>query len=108
METIQRERLKQKIHEGQSFSLVEVLPEKEYNKYHLPKATNVPAGKDFESDIQEMIPNKDQDVVLYCANTECDASSKAAKRMEEIGYSNVKDYEEGKEGWKEAGLPVES
>lgn len=24
-----------------------------------------------------------------------------------MGYTNVRDYEEGKEGWMEAGLPVE-
>jgi hypothetical protein len=28
--------------------------------------------------------------------------------LEALGYLNVRDYEEGKQGWIEAGLPVES
>jgi hypothetical protein len=44
---------------------------------------------------------------VYCYDTDCDASPKAARRMEDLGYQTVYDYEAGKVDWKEAGLPVE-
>ncbi len=39
---------------------------------------------------------------------DCDASPKAAERMEQLGYERVYDYEGGKVDWQEAGLPTES
>ena len=45
--------------------------------------------------------------MVYCKNTECPASEKAASRLDELGYRSVFDYEAGKVDWKEAGLPVE-
>ena len=50
---------------------------------------------------------KSRTVIVYCLNAECDASPKAVRRMEKLGYKNVFDYEAGKVDWKEAGLPVE-
>lgn len=44
-------------------------------------------------------------VVLYCL-TDCWMSWNAAKRAQEIGYSNVAWYREGTDGWLAAGLPL--
>lgn len=38
----------------------------------------------------------------------CDASLKAAGKMEELGYQRVYDDEAGKMDWKQAGLQTES
>jgi PQQ-dependent catabolism-associated CXXCW motif protein len=45
-------------------------------------------------------------VVLYCLD-DCWMSWNAAKRAQEIGYSNVAWYREGTDGWLAAGLPLE-
>jgi PQQ-dependent catabolism-associated CXXCW motif protein len=45
-------------------------------------------------------------VVLYCL-ADCWMSWNAAKRAQEIGYSNVAWYREGTDGWFAAGLPLE-
>jgi len=46
-------------------------------------------------------------VVVYCANAECDASPKAAERLEEAGFTDVVDYQGGTQSWEEAGLAIE-
>jgi rhodanese-related sulfurtransferase len=54
------------------------------------------------------IPDKDSEVVVYCADAACSGSDVAAEGLEKLGYTNVADYHEGKADWQEAGLPTES
>ena len=49
---------------------------------------------------------KDKPIVVYCASTTCDASPKAARRLNEAGFSKVYDYEGGVKAWKESGLEL--
>ena len=99
--------LKQKIDNQEDFALVEVLGPETFAEFHLPGAINVPVDDNFEVGIQKAVPDKYKTVVVYCRDIECHASAKAAKRMELLGFSNVLEYHNGKEGWKAAGLPVE-
>jgi rhodanese-related sulfurtransferase len=107
MKTITREELKRRKDSGDDIKIVEVLAPEYFKKAHLPGAVNVPVNDDFEKHIQEAVPDKSRPVVVYCANKECPASPKAAQKMETLGYTEVYDYEEGKEDWQKAGLPVE-
>lgn len=107
MKTITRDELKQRMEGGKNLAVIDVLGEEYFKKYHLPGAMNIPAGaSDFDERIQEAVPDKNQPVVVYCMDEACPASPKAAKRLEELGYGEVYDYEAGKEDWKAAGLPV--
>jgi len=105
--TITRDELKQMIDNNEDFQLVETLPAKYYKKFHLPGAKNVEFDENFDSAIAEAAPDKNKKTVVYCMDEECDASPKAANRMEELGYADVYDYEQGKVDWQNAGLPVE-
>lgn len=107
MQTITRDELKQKMEQNPGTTLIETLPEESYNEFHIPGAANIPINDQFDENVQQAVPHKNQDVVVYCMNSDCDASPKAAQRMEELGYSNVYDYEAGKQEWNQAGLPVE-
>jgi rhodanese-related sulfurtransferase len=108
MQRIEREQLKQMMDRGEPFTLVEVLAPEAFKNFHLPNAINVPIdASDFDDRIQTNAPNKAQPVVVYCADIDCNASPKAAQRLEELGYSQVYDYAAGKEDWKEANLPIE-
>lgn len=98
----QLQKLKDKV------DLVEVLAPENFQEYHLPEAKNVPLDERFDERIQEEIPDKSRPVVVYCQDKNCDASPKAAQRMDELGYETVFDYEGGKTDWKSAGLPVEA
>lgn len=105
MKTIDRTELKRMI-DGSEAVVVEVLGEEKFREFHLPGAINVPLGDGFEERIRQAVPDKEQAVVVYCANEDCNASPKAAERMESIGYRNVLDYAAGKEDWKDAKMPV--
>lgn len=107
MRPIDTEELKQKIERRDPFALVEVLAPREYESGHIPLAINIPLNDEFDDSVLSALPDKNQPIVVYCASPSCDASPKAAKRMEELGYSNVMDYESGKKDWKEAGLHLD-
>jgi rhodanese-related sulfurtransferase len=108
MQAIDRNALKRWLDEGRDFALVEVLAPEQYREFHLPGAINVPVGdEDFDARIQEAAPDESRPVVVYCSDQKCTASPKAARRMDELGYQQVYDYEAGKMDWREAGLPIE-
>mgnify|MGYP000994324217 CR=1 FL=1 len=49
--------------------------------------------------------DKSKEVVVYCASRKCDASKKAAEKLEDMGF-DVCSYEGGIEEWKKAGYPM--
>lgn len=49
------------------------------------------------------IKSKDSLVVTYCNSLKCPASRALAKRLGELGYSNVLEYPHGVAGWAKAG-----
>lgn len=107
MKTISRNRLKAMMDSDASFHLIETLDRKTFEEFHLPGARNAPLDENFESTIKSIAPNQDDTIVVYCKDTNCGASAKAAERLESMGYTDVLDYEAGKDDWKQAGLPVE-
>lgn len=108
MQTIGRDEAQTMIQNRSDLTVVETLSPENYEKFHLPGAKNVPLNDDFEQNIKQAAPEKSQPVLLYCMDADCNASPKAAKQMEDLGYKEVYDYEAGKVDWKEAGLPIES
>ena len=50
---------------------------------------------------------KDAQIVAYCSGLKCPASKKLAERLAALGFTNVRVYPEGMEGWKAAGGNVE-
>jgi rhodanese-related sulfurtransferase len=107
MKEISRQELQNKLKVPNQPIVVEVLGSKQYREFHLPSAINVPLGDDFEQRLARAVPDKSAEVVVYCADEDCDASPKAARRLERYGYRNVLDYSAGKQDWQRAGLPVE-
>lgn len=103
--TITTGELEHKIENKEDFVLVDVLGEDHFNEEHLPNAINIPLNQIGERALQEL--DEDDDIVVYCASTECQASPKAAEKLEKLGFQNVTDYEPGVKGWKEAGNEVE-
>ena len=107
MQTISREQLRQMLDDNRKLVLIETLPEESFRKEHLPGAVNVPVDDPkFEKKVHDAIPEKDSDVVVYCADKACPASPKAAHKLEQLGFTSVFDYENGKADWKDAGLEL--
>jgi rhodanese-related sulfurtransferase len=63
---ISRDELRAKIDRGESFRLVETLPEAAYREAHLPGAINLPPDRVREL-APELLPDKTADIVVYCA-----------------------------------------
>lgn len=88
--------------EHDDFVLTNVLPAEKFNEKHVRTSINVPVGDDdFEQTMEKDVGSKDRKVVVYCANFDCDASPKAAEKLEQAGFSQVYDYAGGTEDWFE-------
>jgi len=106
VQTITREDLSARLDRGDKVTLVEALPAKYYADKHLPGAINIPHDE-VDALAPGLLPDKAAEIVVYCANSPCRNSGLAARRLADIGYTNVRDYDAGKADWIAAGLPVE-
>lgn len=104
---VDRDTLYDWIQRGADFVLVDTLPREPYERGHLPGAIHI-VSDDIETEAPRRLPEPDRTVVVYCASTQCKRSEKAAARLEDMGYRDVRDYVEGRKDWEAAGLPVES
>ena len=65
---------------------VDVREREEWEEGAVPGAVHVPRGQ-LESRIEGLVPDRDTEVVLYCAGGS--RSAFAAKALGELGYENV-------------------
>ncbi len=106
VQTISRAALAAALDRREPLVLLEALPPMYFEDAHLPGALNMPHDQVDEL-AAALIPSTDALVVVYCANLPCQNSVIAAKRLAALGYTNVREYAEGKQDWIEAGLPIE-
>jgi len=66
--TISTKDLKSKLDKKQGITVVETLAPERYREAHLPGALNIPPEKIKEL-APQMLPNKNAEIVTYCANT---------------------------------------
>jgi rhodanese-related sulfurtransferase len=104
---ISREELRAKLSSASRPVLVEALPEKYYVAKHLPDALHLPHDQ-VDALAAGVLPEKAAEIVVYCANRQCQNSHMAAHRLSVLGYTNVSVYAGGKQDWEEAGLPFDS
>ena len=103
---ITREELQAKMAVGEDLILVEALPPRYFAEAHLPGAINLPHDQ-VDSFAAQLLPDRNAQIVVYCANAPCKNSGIAAERLTALGYTDVRDYHEGKADWIAAGLPTE-
>lgn len=109
METISAEDLKRILTGADGTPVVNVLPTAEYERKHIPGTVNIPIESDeFVRRVEQRVNSKADAIVVYCMSASCDASERAAERLERAGFTNVKDYADGLDGWEQAGYRVES
>ena len=65
--TVSREELKAKMDRGETFTLVETLPEVAYQHAHLPGAINLPPDRVREL-APGLLPDKGAEIIVYCAS----------------------------------------
>jgi rhodanese-related sulfurtransferase len=107
VKAISRQDLKDEIDRREPFVLLETLSPEHFLHVHLPGARNAPPDRVKES-APVLSPNKDTEVVTYCAGPKCTASADAARVLtSSLGYTRVRHYAGGKQNWTTAGLSVE-
>jgi rhodanese-related sulfurtransferase len=91
---------------GTPVQFVETLRAEHFAQGHLPGAVHI-HFEEVEDRAADVLPDKDALIVTYCSNTACQNSRIVAEKLAKLGYTDVRRYEEGKQDWTEAGLPVE-
>ena len=105
MTTITRTDLQALIDAG-DVTVVETLGPMYYEDAHLPGAINIP-HTEVDALAPVLLPDKDAAIVTYCSNIACSNSRIVAQRLSNLGYTHVRRYEQGKDDWIDAGLPIE-
>jgi rhodanese-related sulfurtransferase len=106
MKLIDRESLMRKLQSPVAPTLVEALPEKYWLDWHLPGAKHLPHDQ-VRQLAPAVLPDRNAEIVVYCASSTCQNSHIAARVLAQMGYTDVAVYAGGKQDWQEAGLPVE-
>src|SRR2546425_1118136 len=101
---IRRKEVKTLVAQGRA-QLVEVTPASLYKKEHLPQAVNIPLENMTAERTRSL--RKDQAVIVYCTDFQCDLSARAAWRLESMGFQEVYRYTPGKADWLAAGWEIE-
>ena len=99
------EEVKTKQEKGEVLFLVDVREDREFLQAHAADATHLGKGI-IERDIEQAVPDKEAQLVLYCGGGF--RSALAAEALQKMGYSNVLSLEGGFRAWLQAGLPVDA
>ena len=80
---------------------IDVNGSESYAKAHVPGALDFDA---IEKNFAKSLPaDKSSLIVAYCGNEYCSAYLSAATAAMDLGYTNVKHFSRGIDGWKKAG-----
>jgi rhodanese-related sulfurtransferase len=90
---------------NEKFKIVEVLEQEEFRKGHIPGAINIPLNK--LKTLAKSHLKKNDTIVVYCASYACQASTRAARTLLNMGYRKTLDYKAGKKGWLHTGFELE-
>jgi rhodanese-related sulfurtransferase len=76
-----------------------------YKSGHIPGALDYTAIK---GELAAKLPaDKSALIVAYCGNPKCGAYARAAQAAKDLGYTNVKHFAPGIQGWEQAGQPTQ-
>ncbi|MGE5171165.1 MAG: rhodanese-like domain-containing protein [Rudaea sp.] len=103
---ISLEQLELRLQSGTPPVLLEALPAKYYDDWHLPGARHMPHDE-VRQRAASTVPDRSTPIIVYCASDACRNSHVAASQLVQLGYADVSVFSGGKKAWSEAGLAVE-
>lgn len=77
---------------GEIMIFVDVRSKQEYEEGHLNGAINIPLY-DIGNNVSTILKDKKEEIIVYCKSGV--RSKKAKKKLENLGYMNVKEIEGG-------------
>lgn len=95
----------ERMQRGETFHLIDVREDHEWQKGHLPGAQHLGRGI-IERDVEARFPDPDEELVLYCGGGF--RSALAAESLQKMGYTNVLSMDGGYRGWTDAGFKAET
>ena len=98
------EQVRAKQERKEDFVFVDVREDSEWAKGHAAGAIHLGKGV-IERDIEQAIPDRNRDVVLYCGGGF--RSALAADVLQRMGYVRVSSMDGGIKLWRERGFPME-
>jgi rhodanese-related sulfurtransferase len=103
MKTISAREVRKLREAGEEFTMINTLDSKYFAETRIPDALNIPqSDPDFIAKVAKSVPDKDAPVVVYCANINCDSSTRGAEKLIKAGYKQVMDMADGYQGWEQA------
>jgi len=102
--TISALELKKRIEQQANVIIVNVLDEKFYHDCRIKGSINIPLDR-LKSEIKDW--DKNQEIIAYCTNYMCTASSAAFKILQEMEFKNIAAFEGGMKEWKDNNFPSE-
>ena len=96
--------VKERLDRGDKFVLVDTREDNEWEKGRITGSFHLSRGI-IERDIEEKVPRKDAEVILYCGGGF--RSALAADNLQKMGYTNVASMDGGWRKWKALGYPTE-
>jgi rhodanese-related sulfurtransferase len=87
---------------GEDYVLLDALPEESYASGHIEGAESFPVDEINAETAAERL-SKSDNIIVYCGSFSCAASTKAARKLQSLGYENVLDYKGGLKDWQERG-----
>ena len=97
IQEISIEKIREDMHYGKFFNIIDVREEREYLLSHIPKARHIGKGV-LERDIEKWYKNLDEELVLYCGGGY--RSALAADSLQKMGYTKVLSMAGGFKAWK--------
>ena len=105
MQTINAKQLKQKLDNGEDLVVINALPPKSFQKKHIPGSISFPVHA-IQDLAEHIVPDTDQTIIVHCSSKNCTTSTTAASAFNELGYSDIYDFEAGLTGWLRAGCQL--
>ncbi|MBI3940475.1 MAG: sulfurtransferase [Acidobacteria bacterium] len=93
-----------RLHAGEKLTLVDVREDNEWQKGHIKGAIHLGKGI-IERDAENMFPDKNQELILYCGGGF--RSALAADSLRQMGYADAVSMDGGWKAWKDKNLPTE-
>jgi rhodanese-related sulfurtransferase len=103
MKTISAREVRKLREAGEEFTMINTLDSNYFAETKIPDAVNIPqTDPDFIAKVAKHVPDKDLPVIVYCANINCDSSTRGAEKLIKAGFTNVMDMADGYQGWEQA------
>lgn len=94
--TISSEEAQKRFEEESGYVILDVRTIQEYQEGHIPNSLNIP-NETIDESIKEELKDLNQTIYIYCRSG--NRSKQAAKKLIEMGYTNVIDFG-GIQTWK--------